>query len=395
MPAACASSSTSCSEANVVGGAPGARSADVLKNVSNTGSDLAVTRRFGMSYCVPEFATDALPRPGGSSGTPTCLARRAGRHRHLGDAERGVVERHDPPARVHAAPQVGQHRRAVVVPAVLVPAHELQPHRRARELRHHRGRDAGVEPRRAVAERRRALPVLHAHAARRQAEDVREHACAAGRRPACSRARSRRRRRHVRDGAARADRHVALVAVRVARAHRCAAAPKAASTSPASNMDARRRLARRVEGAHLAPEVAAARDRGRVAVDDLQPRGRLDRVDSRDATTPRKSPRRTTRASPMRAIERSSTETIAVLGPGAVGALAARPHDPAVQHPGHADALEVGVGAGHLGRDVDPRRARAADEAVRRDRLRRRRRPDRRPARPSARSSSRSPTSSP
>ena len=71
IPAACASSSTSCSDANVVGGAPGARSAEVLKNVSNTGSDFPVTRRFGMSYCVPEFATDALPSPGGSSGTPT------------------------------------------------------------------------------------------------------------------------------------------------------------------------------------------------------------------------------------------------------------------------------------------------------------------------------------
>ena len=37
------------------------------------------------------------------------------------------------------------------------------------------------------------------------------------------------------------------------------------------------------------------------------------------------------------------------------GAVAGRPHDPAVQHAGQAQILHIGLAAGHLGRDVDPR----------------------------------------
>ena len=71
-PAAWASSSTSCSEANVVCGVSGPRSAELLKKLSQSGSDLALTRRFAMSYCVPLQIVFALPRPGGRSGLPTC-----------------------------------------------------------------------------------------------------------------------------------------------------------------------------------------------------------------------------------------------------------------------------------------------------------------------------------
>ena len=108
-------------------------------------------------------------------------------------------------------------RRAVVVPAVLVPAHELQPHRRAGELRHHGRRETAVVPGRAVAERARALPVLR-----------RGSCSAAGRARRCRfvrtrvgvlRVRDHERavRRHVGDRAGRPDRHVAVVLVRVAR----------------------------------------------------------------------------------------------------------------------------------------------------------------------------------
>ena len=56
----------------------------------------------------------------------------------------------------------------------------------------------------------------------------------------------------------------------------------------------------------------------------------------------------------------------------AVGALAARPHDAAVEHARDADVVDVGRLAGDLVRDVDPRRARA-DDLVLADRLRARR----------------------
>ena len=55
----------------------------------------------------------------------------------------------------------------------------------------------------------------------------------------------------------------------------------------------------------------------------------------------------------------------------AVCALAARPHDPAVEHPGHADVVDVGVRAGHFRRDVDRAAPRDPDQRVLADRLRR------------------------
>jgi hypothetical protein len=48
------------------------RSAELLKKLSRSGNDLAVTRRFGISYWVPLQIVFALPRPGGMSEMPTC-----------------------------------------------------------------------------------------------------------------------------------------------------------------------------------------------------------------------------------------------------------------------------------------------------------------------------------
>ena len=91
------------------------------------------------------------------------------------------------------------------------------------------------------------------------------------------------------------------------------------------------------------------------------------------ATTPRKSPRRTTCTPGMCLIELSSTERISVARPVAVGALAARPHEPAVQHPGHADVVHVGVRARSPWPGCRSAGTRAiADELVRARRLRRR-----------------------
>ena len=66
---------------------------------------------------------------------------------------------------------------------------------------------------------------------------------------------------------------------------------------------------------------------------------------------------RTTCAPAMCLIELSSTESDLRRRAVAVGALAARPHDAAVQHARDPDVVDVGVLAGDLGRDVDPRRA--------------------------------------
>ena len=75
---------------------------------------------------------------------------------------------------VDAALQVGQERLAVARPALLVPAHQLQPHRRLRLAREQRRRLGDVERVPAVAERARALVEDDAHVRERQAERRRE-----------------------------------------------------------------------------------------------------------------------------------------------------------------------------------------------------------------------------
>ena len=129
-------------------------------------------------------------------------------------------------------------------------------------------------------------------------------------------------------------------------------------------LDPRRRLAGRVERAHLAEEVPAARDLRRVAVDDLQRRGRLDRVvllrgDDREQIAPPHHPR-IADAGDRALVDRDDPRE----RPVAVGALAERPHEPRVQHPRDPDVVDVDVGARHLRRDVEPRGPRDPDERV-------------------------------
>src|SRR5262249_16108931 len=63
----------------------------------------------------------------------------------------------DVAARVDRATHVDEARRRVVRPALLVPAHELDPHRLAARLRQDRGGPGRVEHDVAVAEAPRAL----------------------------------------------------------------------------------------------------------------------------------------------------------------------------------------------------------------------------------------------
>ena len=207
------------------------------------------------------------------------LARRVvGRLRDARRHELGHRVRDDLPVRVDRAAHVGQLRRAEVVPAVLVPAHELQPHRRARELRGDRGREAAVVPGRSVAERARALVVLDADVVQRQVRAPPAGWCASCRRPACSPSRARpprSRPRPRRSGRSACGRCTGTCRSRppCSRPTRSAAstlpvlAPIRAGAWPAVS-----------EVAHRAVEIAAARDRRRVAVGHLQHGRRLDRV---------------------------------------------------------------------------------------------------------------------
>ena len=105
-----------------------------MKNVFQTGSDLPVTRRFGSAYCVPELRASAVPRPGGRERQAGVLRRDVREDGEGRDAVGRVVERGHVAARVNGTLDVGENGRPVVVPALLVPAHELEPHRRSGEL---------------------------------------------------------------------------------------------------------------------------------------------------------------------------------------------------------------------------------------------------------------------
>ena len=72
IPARYASWSITCSLAKQVCIAFGARSVDVLNALFSVGVVLPMIRRFGMSYCVPEYVVSAGPLPGVIIGWPTC-----------------------------------------------------------------------------------------------------------------------------------------------------------------------------------------------------------------------------------------------------------------------------------------------------------------------------------
>ena len=127
-----------------------------------------------------------------------------------------VVVGDDVPGRVDPGPDVGRLGRAELIPAVLVPAHELNPDRLADHLRHERRGDADVVVG-AVAVGARAGEDLDANRGRRHAK------CRRDRRPGLEvralRGTEERRavRRDLGDRAVRAERAVHLVRREVAR----------------------------------------------------------------------------------------------------------------------------------------------------------------------------------
>ena len=264
-----------------------------------------------------------------------------------------------------------EHRRAVVAPAVLVPAHELHAHRLADERRHDRRRLGRV-----VVRRRRAVVA--------RALVVGEPDPALGGRPSPSPAAARC------DGCPRA---VDALGAREDRARPCDVTSATAQHGPigigrcsgtcssAASFD-RRRVERGLEVARAARALAPAscrRCRGRASASrgcrrpgsggfsahfTFSCAAAWIAAYSVGATTPRKSLERTTLGAgdvlDRALVDRDDLRRGAV----AVRALAARPHDPAVEHPRHLDVVDVGELAGHLGRDVDARDAVRADELV-------------------------------
>ena len=81
---------------------------------------------------------------------------------------------HDLAVGIDGGAHVGEMGRAVVVPAVLVGAHELHAHRFADRLRHH-GCGLGGVVVAASAIGARAFDVLHAHLVDRHAQHLRQH----------------------------------------------------------------------------------------------------------------------------------------------------------------------------------------------------------------------------
>ena len=169
--------------------------------------------------------------PGRIEGNADVLHHGVRGHRHRRELERREREADDVPAPVGTPGEVGEQRRRVVVPAVLVPAHVLKPHRGAGELRENRRSLTGVEAGRAVPERARSLPVLDADPVGHKPEDERELVAHRVRVLRVAED-DRPRRGDVGDRAARADRDVGLVVEGVALPHGVRGDRDAASGSP-------------------------------------------------------------------------------------------------------------------------------------------------------------------
>ena len=278
------------------------------------------------------------------------------------------------PAASTAPRMVHQLCRRVVVPAMLVPTHELEPNRRAGEVREHRGRlDPVVIRRRAVDAR--PLDVGHPDLVRRQVQPrqreggldpaaavvavlrVAEDPCAA--------------RRHVGDDAGRADRKVPVVGHRVCGRDGVGGTRDRAVDAAEVAVRDQLRLPARVLAPHLTPEVPDPGQRRHRSPGHLQLGCRLDGVvllgrhDADEVVLLQQlRPRDVTDGA---GVDRQHLRR----GSAPVCALSPRPHDPAVQHPGHSHVVHERIRSRHLRRNVDPRRpGRLADERVRADRLR-------------------------
>ena len=175
---------------------------------------------------------------------------------------------------------------------------------------------------------------------------------------------------HVGDRAVRPDRHERVVVVAVGRRHRLRRARERRLHVAVQRRVAGRVLRVRVTGLpQPRPEVGRRRREpvrrlpghlqlrrslDRVVLlrrDDTDPVGDLDDLGARDVG------------------DRGRVDRDRRVVLDRVGAVAARTHAPPVQHPRDVHVLHVGVGAGDLVGDVDPREG-VPDDRVLRDRLR-------------------------
>jgi hypothetical protein len=115
-------------------GPNGARKNDVRNCWFKAGTFLTVTRWVGRLYIepmTPQCSTE--PGVGAVIGVPvSCAVTRS--EAVLPNVEGGVVDADNVSLRIDATTNIHHLRRAVEVPAVLVPAHVLKPHGRPGEL---------------------------------------------------------------------------------------------------------------------------------------------------------------------------------------------------------------------------------------------------------------------
>ena len=167
----------------------------------------------------------------------------------------------------------------------------------------------------------------------------------------------------VGDRAGRADRAVHLVGPDVGPLHRLCGAPRcAASTSPLSISSARRRRIGAQRLLDVLRDRAASASASSVT---LSCAAALIAFSSRSATTPTKSPIRTTATSPGISRDRGFVDRDQAGADELAGIDAGigRAHHAAVQHAGHAHVVHIDQFAGRLGRHVDARH-RLPDDAV-------------------------------
>jgi hypothetical protein len=251
---------------------------------------------------------------------------------------------------------------AVVVPAVLVGAHELHAHRLADGLRHHRGGLRGVLVATA-SEGAGALVILDADLVDREPEHLGQH----GARVVDVLGRGHYQR------AARAD--VGERAIGTERRMRLVRAAVARRRDMGGLREGLGRIApvgdHRVGGLggpHIVEHAGMARQRRGFLPRHLERADGLDGVplalrDNAEEVALAHDPRRDVLDRVLVDADR--------LGAGAVSALAARAHHAAVQHAGQPHVLHVQVGPARLVRNVDARNV-AADQRVAVDRLLRR-----------------------
>ena len=285
------------------------------------------------------------------------------------------VEGNEVALRVDAGADVHQRGRRRLTPADLVPAHQLDPHRRSDRLGHQRGRLGDVEVLHAVAEAPAHRDSRDPYLALRDAEHERDlrprlvGALRAGEDPCALRG-------DISDGTLRPARRVdvrrpAEGSTGHVRRRGERRVDVTGVEGDATEVDPRHdRLPRTVERPEPLELVAAARQRRRrVGPLDLELGSGLDRVvlvrcdDAEEVALAHDLGARDVLDRAL--VDRNDRKA------GAEERLAARPHDPPVKHPRHTDVLDVDARPGHDARHVDARDARP-DERVLTDGLRRR-----------------------